>query len=225
MTDRPDLNETFYGTAAGLYDLVASAPGVQSWRRQAAESLSLSPGETVVEVGCGTGSNFPSRRDRVGATGRVVGVDLVPAMLGEAQNRIERAGWENVYVVRGDATRPPISKADALVSTFVVGMLDDPGGAVREWIRCVRPGGRITLLNAARTERPLARPLNLPLRLFVRLTAPGYRLRPGSPTKALEQRWDDACDALFEGTVDHHEERLGMGLVPLASGRVPEPLG
>ncbi len=221
MTEKLDLNATFYGKCAGLYDLVATAPGVRSWRAEAVDTLSLSPGDTVVEMGCGTGANLPYLREQVGSDGCVVGVDIVPAMLRQARMHIDRAGWENVHVVRGDATQPPISDADALISTFVVGMLENPGGAVREWMRCVAPGGRVTLLNAERSPRLSALPLNLLLRLFIRLTAPGHRFRFRSPTRTLEQRWDAARDSLFEGTVDHHKDRLGLGLVPLASGRVP----
>jgi len=109
---------------------------------------------------------------------------------------------------------------DALVSTFVVGMLSDPGEAVRTWMQLVDSGGRVTLLNAARTNRLVARPLNLPCRLFVRFTAPGYYLCPASPVKRLEARWADASEALFEGTVAHTDERLGGGFITLASGEV-----
>lgn len=222
MSDRPNLSATFYGTAAGLYDLVATAPGIQSWRARAVETLALDEGDTVVEMGCGTGANFPALREAVGASGRVVGVDLVPAMLGRAQRRIDDAGWENVHVVHGDATQPPVAAADGLISTFVVGMLADPRAAVRTWIQCVTSGGRVTLLNAARTKQGYARVLNVPFRLFVRIGAPGHRLGRGSPVKRLEQRWEEASGALFEGTTAHHEQRLGLGLVPLASGQVPE---
>ncbi|MFC7072697.1 class I SAM-dependent methyltransferase [Halovenus rubra] len=218
----PELSASFYGTAAGLYDLVATAPGVMSWRRRTVETLGVSAGDTVVEMGCGTGANMPFLREQVGSDGRVVGVDLVPAMLQEAQNRIERAGWKNVHVVEGDATQPPVDTADALVSTFVVGMLDDPAGATREWLDCVSPGGRVTLLNAGRSPRAVTAPLNLGLRLFVRVAAPGRRLSLTSPTRELERRWAEARDALFEAGIDQHEERLGLGLVPLMSVRVPE---
>jgi phosphatidylethanolamine/phosphatidyl-N-methylethanolamine N-methyltransferase len=222
MADQPDLSATFYGTAAGLYDLVATAPGVRSWRRRTVETLDLSPGDTVVEMGCGTGANVPYLREQVGSDGTVVGVDLVPAMLRQARERVDREGWENVHVVQGDATQPPIAAADALVSTFVVGMLSDPAAAARTWVRCVAPGGRVTLLNAGRSPRMVGLPLNLALRLFVRLSAPGRRFQFRSPTRDLEGRWDEAREALFEGTVDHHQERLGAGLIPLVSGRVPD---
>jgi len=222
MSDGIDLTHTFYGRCAQLYDLVATAPGVRSWRDRAAAALALSPGDTVVEMGCGTGANFSYLRERVGPDGRVVGVDVVPAMLGQARRRIDRARWGNVHAVRGDATRPPVAGADAVLSTFLVGMLDDAAPAVREWIELVRPGGRVALLNAGRSDRPVALPLNLLLRAFVRLTAPGGRTQRTAPVRALEGRWTAAREALLEGTVDHREARLGLGIVRLASGRVPE---
>lgn len=219
---RIDLTHTFYGRSAQLYDLVATAPGVRSWRERAADTLSLSPGDTVIEMGCGTGANFPFLRNRVGPRGRVVGVDLVPAMVRRARDRIDRAGWTNVDAVRGDATRPPTGDVDAVLATFLVGMLEDPGPAVGTWLSRVRPGGRVTLLNAGRSDRRLAFPLNLALRAFVRLAAPGSRTSVASPVRSLEARWARAREALLEGTRDHRQERLGLGLVRLASGRVPD---
>ena len=214
------LEETFYGNCASLYDVVATAPGIRGWREHTVETLSLSPGDTVVEMGCGTGANLPFLRRAVGSEGTVIGIDLVRGMLDRAHKRVERHGWENVHLIQGDATTPPIDSADALVSTFVIGMLTDPASAVRTWMNTVEPGGRVTLLNAARTNRLVARPLNLPCRLFVRLTAPGYQLRADSPVKRLEERWVDASEALFEGTTSHVDERLGAGFITLASGEV-----
>lgn len=214
--------QTFYNRWAALYDHVATAPGVTSWRSKAVETLSLSPGDTVVEMGCGTGANFPSLRSQVGPAGQVIGIDLVPGMLDQARRRIQREGWENVHVIRGDATSPPIGDVDALLSTFVVGMLDDPAQAVRDWVTLVRPGGRVTIMNAGRSNRLVAKPLNLLFRLFVRLSAPGYRFHRASPTTELEQLWELARGALFEGTVEQFDDRFGLGFIVLASGTVPE---
>ncbi|MEF8812458.1 MAG: methyltransferase domain-containing protein [Halovenus sp.] len=221
MTDT-DATESFYNRWARLYDHVATASGVQSWRERAAKTLALSPGDTVVDLGCGTGANFPHLQERVGRDGRVVGIDIVPGMLAGARERIRREGWTSVHAVRGDATRPPVPEVDGLLSTFLVGMLPNPETAVRTWIQCVAPGGRVTLLNAVRSDRRLAAPLNLAFRGFVRATAPGSRLRRRSPAKTLEARWDAAREALFEGTVDQIDCRLAGGFVVLASGRVPE---
>jgi ubiquinone/menaquinone biosynthesis C-methylase UbiE len=217
-----DLSGSFYNRWASLYDRAATAPGVTGWRERTADSLALSAGDTVVEMGCGTGANLPPLRERVGPEGQVVGVDLVPGMLGEARRRIERREWENVSVVRGDATQPPVTRADAVVSTFLVGMVPDPAAAVREWVELVEPGGRVALLNATRSDRVLARPLNPAFRLFVRAGAPGARLSTASAVERLEARWRAAREALLEATVDHEQANLGLGFVRLVSGRVPE---
>lgn len=219
--DRLRATQQFYNRWAVLYDSLATAPGVTSWRERATETLTLSSGDTVLELGCGTGANFPFLREAVGPSGTVIGVDVAPGMLQQAQRRIDRRGWTNVHLVRGDATDPPIGAVDGLLTTFLVGMLGDPGAAVDSWLEQVRPGGQITLMNAERSNRPLVRPLNLAFRLFVRLTAPGFRGESRSPTRELERRWEEATKALFDGTVKHQEERLGAGFVVLASGTVP----
>ena len=133
---------TFYGRWARVYDLVARfTPGIGSIRKRLATDLQLDPGETVVEMGCGTGANLPYLRERVGPSGTVVGVDITPGVLTHARDRVRRRGWSNVHVVRGDAIRPPIERADVIVGTFVVGMLEDPGDAVARWCDHLETGG------------------------------------------------------------------------------------
>ncbi|MFB6296832.1 MAG: class I SAM-dependent methyltransferase, partial [Halobacteriales archaeon] len=129
-----DAVDRFYSRWAGAYDLLASrAPGIAAVRERSADALALDAGDTVVEMGCGTGVNLPYLRERVGSGGRVVGVDLAAGVLARADRRITRAGWANVSVLRGDARRPPVERADAVLATFVVGMFDDPAAAVERW--------------------------------------------------------------------------------------------
>lgn len=217
-----DSTQQFYTRWAELYDYVATAPGVTSWRERVVDMLSLSPGDTVVEMGCGTGANFPHLRSAVGPEGQVIGVDLVPAMLAGAHSRIDRRGWENVHVVRGDATKPSIKRADAVVSTFLIGMLSDPEAAVGEWLNYLAPGGRIAIMNAGRSDRTLATPLNLLFRLFVRFSSPGGRLARDSPAAALEARWRAARNALQRETIRFTTKNMGLGFIRSARGQIPE---
>lgn len=212
----------FYGRWARLYDAVATAPGVGSWRARTVDALALSPGETVVEMGVGTGANLALLREVVGDEGRVIGVDLTRGMLARASARSEAAGWSNVHLVQGDATRPPVrGEVDAVVATFLVGMLPDPAEAVREWLDLLAPGGRLALLNAARSPYwPLA-PLNLAFRGFVRLGSPGWRGGRSGVT-SLEERIDAATTALAAGTETHERELLGGGFGRLRWGRLAE---
>ncbi len=217
----PGAARQFYARWARLYDLLARAPGVRSLRARTADTLALEAGDTVVEMGCGTGANFPYLRGQVGPDGRVVGVDLTPGMLGVARDRVVQAGWRNVAVLAGDATRPPLcAPADAVVATFLVGMLGDPAAAVERWCDALRPGGRLVLLNASPSEHPAAAPLNLLFRGFVRAAAPGGRTARQSPAEELERRVDAARDALAAQADSHEERRLGLGYVRLVSGRL-----
>jgi ubiquinone/menaquinone biosynthesis C-methylase UbiE len=213
--------QTFYGRWARLYDVLATAPGVRSWRERTADALGLVPGDTVVEMGCGTGANFPHLRERVGPTGRVVGVDLAPGMLARARDRVRRRGWENVHVAVGDATRAPLGGGvDAVLATFVVGMLSEPAETIRGWLDLLGPGGRLALLNAGRSDRLAGAPLNAAFRLFVRLNAVGGRTARESPARSLEARFGAASAALAERGELVEQRRLGLGFLRLVAAEV-----
>lgn len=218
-----DAVDQFYTRWARLYDLLASAaPGISGARRRSVNSLDIGPGETVVEMGCGTGANLPHLRDSVGSAGGVVGIDLARGALARARSRIHRAGWENVGVVRGDATRPPLGRADALLATFVVGMFDDPAAAVERWCDVVDPGGRVVLLNATQSDHPVVAPLNLGFRAFVRLGAPGRRFARCSPAGELERSVARAQEALRDQCGSFRRESLLGGYLTFATGEVRE---
>lgn len=211
----------FYGRWAGLYDLLATrTPGLGAVRRRAVAGLALTPGDTAVEVGCGTGANLPRLRERVGDAGRVVGVDLAPGMLARASRRRDRRGLPNVHLVRGDGARAPIAGADAVLATFVVGMFEDPAAAVERWCDLVGPGGRVSLLDAAPRDR--SGPLSAAFRAFVAASAPPTtRLRyERSPARVLGERVGAARSALAERAEQLHEERFARGFLRLAWARV-----
>ena len=221
MTGDVGATQSFYGRWARAYDWLATAPGVDSWRERAADALDLHPGDTVVEMGCGTGANVSHLRERVGPAGTVVGVDVTRGMLRRAGERVDRAGWENVHLVRADARRPPIGgSVDAVLVTFVVGMFPDTRPVVERWIDTLAPGGRIALLNAGRSDRRVAAPLNLGFRAFVRAAAPGDGRV--SPTESLERRVRAARDAVYANCTEHGFAEFGLGYLGLAWGERPE---
>jgi len=213
--------QRYYGRWAGLYDRVADLPGLRSWRARTAALLACSPGDTVVEMGCGTGANVPHLREQVGPEGRVVGVDLTRGMLAQARAHADRVG-PTVDYVRADATRPPITDADAVLATFVVGMFQAPAAAVDRWCDLVGPGGRVVLLNFQRSERPLAAPLNIAFEGFVRLSAPGGRLTRSSQAAAFERRVKAARAALTERTEQRRFETFAGGYLGALAGTVAE---
>jgi ubiquinone/menaquinone biosynthesis C-methylase UbiE len=223
MSNGVAATQEFYSHYAGVYDFIARrTPGVTDLRESVVTALDPSPGDVVVEMGCGTGANFPYLRDRVGPAGTVVGVDFTPGVLELARDRIEREGWENVHVVRGDATSPPIEAADALLATFVSGMLSDPAAAVRTWADLVGPGGRLALADLGRSTRPVARPLNAVFDGIVRATSPpGTRSRlRTSPVALLDDRLVAAHTELEATCADVQRDVRALGFARVRGGTV-----
>ena len=94
-----DAGEALYRKRARNYDWTANLYyliGYREWayRRRAVAALHLGLGDTVVEMCCGTGLNFPLLQAAVGPAGRIIGVDLTDAMLDGARRRVERNGWK-----------------------------------------------------------------------------------------------------------------------------------
>lgn len=213
----------FYGRWAALYDRIASAPGVGRWRRAAADHVA-ERGDTVVEMGCGTGVNLPYLSERVGPTGTVIGVDITGPLLNRAREHVVKL--DNASIVRGDATCPPVSEADAVLGTFVCGLFEDPAAVVDEWCDLVGSGGRVALMDATATEEGLGRPLNPLFRLFVAAGAPESTLGDilGAPfgrfDAALSRRVEASRTALTARTETRHYETFAAGFVGLLSGGV-----
>ncbi len=72
-------------------------------RRKAVERLGLSRGDSVLEIGCGTGRNFPYLREAVGPAGRIYGVDISRGMLHEASALCDANQWRNIELSECDA--------------------------------------------------------------------------------------------------------------------------
>jgi SAM-dependent methyltransferase len=73
-------------------------------RKHAVDRLSLKHGDCVLDVGCGTGRNFPFLREAIGPMGRIYGVDLSAGMLCNARKLRDRHHWTNIHLTEGTAT-------------------------------------------------------------------------------------------------------------------------
>lgn len=131
-----------YRTGAAAHDRHAAA--ADPIRRRAIADLQLSPGDTVLDAGCGSGLSFELLQEAVGPQGRVVGIDPSPEMLARARERLERAGWENVDLVEGavaEAADPEL-EADAVLLCLVHDVMRSPAD-LDAMLAAVRPGGRV----------------------------------------------------------------------------------
>jgi SAM-dependent methyltransferase len=110
-------------------------------------------GERVIDVGCGCGITTIELARRVGASGRVLGVDVSRPMLEVARRRAAELGLAQLDFEEGDAARAALpAGVDLLYSRFGVMFFDDPGAALAHLRAALRPGGRAVML-AWRTPR------------------------------------------------------------------------
>src|SRR3972149_632357 len=93
-----------YRRNARFYDLlVRPLPLFERLRRKAVARLRPRPGETVVDLGCGTGLSFELLEHGVGPQGRIIGVEITPEMLAKAREKVARHGWSNVTLIEASA--------------------------------------------------------------------------------------------------------------------------
>jgi len=107
----------------------------------------LRAGERVVDVGCGGGIDSLIAAQMVGPSGRVVGVDMTPAMLSKARASAAAAGIANVDFRDGLGEALPVEDAwaDAVISNGVLNLMPDKDAALREMARVLKPGGRLQI--------------------------------------------------------------------------------
>jgi demethylmenaquinone methyltransferase/2-methoxy-6-polyprenyl-1,4-benzoquinol methylase len=128
-------------------------------RREARLALGVQRGDRVLDIACGTGLNFPHLRELAGDEGRVLGIDLTPAMLDIARRRIARFGWKNVEAREADAAQLPFpdESFDKAFCAFAMNIIPDYVQAIAEAGRVLAPGGRFVVLDVKMISRNLPR--------------------------------------------------------------------
>ena len=127
---REHLIET-YRKKAKHYDITSRlypVPGYpqRGQRLRAVRALGLRAGDSVIDIACGTGLNFPLLQDVIGPGGRIIGVDLTDAMLAHAQERTETNGWSNVSLVQADAAGFDFpAEVDGILSTYALSQVPE----------------------------------------------------------------------------------------------------
>jgi SAM-dependent methyltransferase len=147
----PDANEAqrlYWNTIAG--PRWVASPGFRERRNQESlalllERLRLTGGESVLEIGCGTGAVTLPLAKAVGEHGRVVAVDISEPMLASARQKVGASGMHNVTLMLGDAQVFTFERAAFDVATSRMGVMffADPVAAFRNIATALKPGGRL----------------------------------------------------------------------------------
>jgi arsenite methyltransferase len=105
------------------------------------------PGEKVLDLGSGAGMDSLIAARMVGPDGRVIGVDMTPAMLEKSRQAARQAGLSNVEFREGYAEDLPVEDgwADVVISNGVLNLMPDKAAALEEMDRALRPGGRLQM--------------------------------------------------------------------------------
>lgn len=113
---------------------------------------SLTPGEVIVDVGCGAGADLCIAARLVGESGRAIGLDLTPAMVAKARDNARRAGVNNVTVHEADIAALPLPDAcaDVVISNGAINLAADKARVFHEIYRILRPGGRLQFADMVR---------------------------------------------------------------------------
>jgi SAM-dependent methyltransferase len=107
----------------------------------------IDPGATVLDLGCGAGTDLLIAAQMAGPTGTAIGVDMTPAMLERARRSAERMGLANVEVHEGLIESLPVADGsiDVVTSNGVIDLVPDKDAVFAEIDRVLRPGGRLQL--------------------------------------------------------------------------------
>lgn len=201
-----------YAKRASKYDFTANAYYLLgfrefAYRKAAVRALNLKPGDTVVEIGCGTGLNFSRLIDCIGPEGKLFGVDLTAEMLEQAAERVRRHSWTNVELVQKDAATYPFpDQVHGILSTFALTLIPEYDLIVKSGVAALGTGRRFAVLDF---KKPEHWPSWL-IEFFVTIT------RPFGVSLDLAERHPWESIARYADSVEFHE--LYFGAVYLCVG-------
>ena len=199
-----------YDVAVQLYRLLGLR--IEAYRSRAVELLRLKRGDCVVDLGCGTGLNFPHVIEQIGSQGRLVGVDLSPKMLARARERADRAGWDNIELVQSDMAAYVFPQGiNGVLSTGAFGYVPEYERVIERASQALVPGGQLVIVDG---KRPEHWPSWL-LTLFVWVSRPF-----GLTFDYLDAQPWESVERVFEQTA---LEQMYGGLLYMSSGTAPSP--
>jgi len=176
-------------------------------RQLIVQQLELKEGMRVLDLACGTGANFPYILEKIGNSGEIVGVDYSADMLAEAQNIIDRKGWQNVRVIQHDAATIDLEQEfDAVMCVMGMVVIPDYQSALKKMWEHLKPEGRFAIADLSESQRWYMRPFNGLLNSLIDTFL---------VTDTTRQPWED----MKQYVTDYRREDIALGYMYSAVGR------
>ncbi len=141
-----------YNSDVKLFNLIGWK--VDDYRTIAIEELHLKQGDTVIDLCCGTGLNFPHLYNKVGPEGKVIGVDLSADMLKEAEKQIIKEGWENFTLIQSDAAKYQFPKnINGIVTSYAITLIPEFDSIINSGSKALTKGGKFVVLDFKKPDK------------------------------------------------------------------------
>jgi demethylmenaquinone methyltransferase / 2-methoxy-6-polyprenyl-1,4-benzoquinol methylase len=208
--ERRQLTQTMFNEAAGGYDSAESltALGSGTWyRREVLRRNGLSAGMTLVDVAAGTGLVTVAGVELVGPSGRVIAVDPSPGMLAELRKKVSVETIEAF----AEAIPLPDAQADFVSMGYALRHVDHLDQALSEYLRVLKPGGKVCLMEIS---RPRSRVLRSLLRFHISVLVPVLARLTGrhADVQKLWAYYGDTIEAALDPeTILEALRRAGFG--------------
>ena len=152
----------WYDIMAPIYDKAIRSLYLP-YRQKLIQSIQLQPGQTVLDLGCGSGLNFELIIDAIGPQGTLIGVDFSAKMLMRAQQTIDKDCWKNVFLLQQDATKLNIKelnihsgnniRIDRIVCTLGLSVFPDWQLVFEKSFNLLEPNGKFGIMDLYNNKR------------------------------------------------------------------------
>lgn len=150
-----------------FYPLIGLKIG--EYRKKAVNYLALKEGDFVIDLGCGTGLCFSLLMEKIGPSGKLVGVDISSEMLSVADEKVKLAGWSNIKLIQSDIEEFEFpGQINGLISTGVFGYLIEREKVLDKICKSLVNHGRVVIVDG---KTPQNWPSFL-FKLFVKISSP-----------------------------------------------------